>query len=74
MLYLNPPDPVTVSENWQIRYWPNFFDNNGAKSFKNVNNCLNAIFYFYLETSGGQSSNLVLLYLNMVHFINASVN
>ncbi len=32
---------------------------------KNVNNYLNTNIYFYLETSGGQSSNL---YLNVVHF------
>jgi len=38
---------------------------------KNVNNCLNIIIYFNLETSGGQSSNL---YLNVVHFFNIIVN
>jgi hypothetical protein len=37
---------------------------------KNVNNCLNTNIYSYLETSGGQSSNL---YLNVVHFFNTSV-
>ncbi len=31
----------------------------------NVNNNLNANIYSYLETSGGQSSNI---YLNVVHF------
>ncbi len=40
-------------------------------ALKNVNNCLNANIYTYLETSGGQSSNL---YLNVVHFFNTSVN
>ncbi len=40
-------------------------------SLKNVNNCLNANIYSYLETSGGQSSNL---FLNGVHFFNTSVN
>jgi len=40
-------------------------------ALKNANNCLNANIYSYLETSGGQSSNL---YLNVVHFFNASVN
>ncbi len=35
-------------------------------AWKNVNNCLNANIYFYLKTSGGQSSNL---YLNIVHFL-----
>ncbi len=39
--------------------------------FKNVNNYLNINTYSYLETSGGQSSNL---YLNLVHFLNTSVN
>jgi hypothetical protein len=34
-------------------------------AFKNVNNWLNTNIYSYLETSGGQSSNL---YLNVVHF------
>ncbi len=40
-------------------------------AFENVNNCLNTNIYSYLETSGGQSSNL---YLNVVHFFNISVN
>ncbi len=35
------------------------------------NNCLNTNIYTYLETSGGQSSNL---YSNVVHFFNTSVN
>jgi hypothetical protein len=47
------------------------YSNNGTKHFKNVNNRLNTRIYSYLETSGGQSSNL---YLNVVHFFNASVN
>jgi hypothetical protein len=34
-------------------------------AFKNVNNCLNTNIYSYLETSGGQSSNLNLY---VVHF------
>jgi hypothetical protein len=38
---------------------------NGTAHIKNVNNCWNANFSFYVETSGGQSSNL---YLN-VHFL-----
>jgi hypothetical protein len=41
------------------------------RTLKNVNNCLNTNIYSYLETSGGQSSNL---YLNVVHFFNISVN
>jgi hypothetical protein len=36
-----------------------------------LNNYLNANIYFYLETSGGQSSNL---YVHVVHFFNTSVN
>ena len=40
-------------------------------TFKNVNNCLNINIYSYLETSGGQSSNL---YLNVVHFFYTRVN
>jgi hypothetical protein len=43
----------------------------GTASFKNVNNCLNTNIYSYLETSGGQSSNLNL---NVVHFFNTFVN
>jgi hypothetical protein len=40
---------------------------NGTACFKNVNKCLNTNnIYSYLETSGGQSSNL---YLNVVHFL-----
>jgi len=33
--------------------------------------CLNTNIYFYLETPGGQNYNLNL---NVVHFINTSVN
>ncbi len=40
-------------------------------ALKNVNNYLNTHIYSYLETSGGQSSNI---YLNVVHFFNTSVN
>jgi hypothetical protein len=41
------------------------------RAFKNVNKYLNTNIYSYLETSGGQRSNL---YLNVVHFVNTSVN
>ncbi len=34
-------------------------------TLKIVNNCLNTNIYSYLETSGGQSSNL---YFNVAHF------
>jgi hypothetical protein len=40
-------------------------------TLKNVNNHLNTNIYFYLETSGGQSSNL---YLIEVRLFNSSVN
>ncbi len=40
-------------------------------ALQNVNNYLNTNIYSHLETSGGQSSNL---YLNVVHFLNTSVN
>jgi hypothetical protein len=38
---------------------------------KNINNCLNTTIYSYLETSGGQSSNL---YLGVGHFFDIGVN
>ncbi len=40
-------------------------------SLKNVNNYMHINIYSYLETSGGQSSNL---YLNVARFFNTSVN
>jgi hypothetical protein len=40
-------------------------------ALKSVNYCLSANIYSYLETSGGQSSNL---YLNVVHIFNSSVD
>ena len=49
---------------------PKFY--NGTVCFKkNVNNCLNTNIYSYLETYGGKSYNI---YLNVVHFLNTSVN
>ncbi len=44
---------------------------NGTARSKNVNNCLNTNISFYLETSGGQNSNL---YLNVALIFNISVN
>jgi hypothetical protein len=41
------------------------------RTYKTVNNGLNKNIHSYLETSGGQSSNL---YLNVVHFFNTSLN
>jgi hypothetical protein len=41
------------------------------RALQNVNTCLNTNIYSYLETSGGQNSNL---YLNVVHFLNTCVN
>jgi hypothetical protein len=40
-------------------------------ALKNVSDCLNTNIYSYLETSGGQSSNL---YLNVFHFFNNSAD
>ncbi len=40
-------------------------------ALKHVNNCLNTNIYSYLETYGGQNSNL---YFNVDHFFNTSVN
>ena len=40
-------------------------------TLKNVNNNLNTNIYYFLETSGGQSSNI---YLNVVHFFHTTVN
>jgi hypothetical protein len=44
---------------------------NVTARFKNVSNCLNTNISFYLDTSGGQNSNL---YLNVVPFFDPSVN
>ncbi len=41
------------------------------RALKNVNNNLNMNIYSYLDTSGGQNSDT---YLNVVHFLNTSVN
>jgi hypothetical protein len=41
------------------------------RALKIVNNSLNTNIYSCLETSGGQSLNL---HLNVVHFVNTSVN
>ncbi len=41
------------------------------RTFKNVNNYFNINIYSYLETFGGQSSNL---YLNVVLYFNPRVN
>ncbi len=41
------------------------------RTFENVNSCLNTNIYSYLETSGGQSSNL---YLNVAHFLTPVLN
>ncbi len=40
-------------------------------ALENVNKYLNTNVYSYLETSGGQSSNL---HLNVVHFFNTGIN
>ncbi len=36
-------------------------------ALKNVDICLNTSIYFYLETSGGQSSNVYLSIVNFFH-------
>ena len=41
------------------------------RTLKIASNCLNKNIYSYLETSGGQSSNLSL---NVVHFFNTGVS
>ncbi len=41
------------------------------RALKNVNNYLNTNIYSYLETSGGQNTNI---YLKVVHFFNTIVN
>jgi hypothetical protein len=41
------------------------------RALKNVNNCFEYQHLLFLETSGGQSSNL---YLNAVPFFNTSVD
>jgi hypothetical protein len=41
------------------------------RTLQNVNNGFNTNIYSNLETSGGQSYNL---YLNVVQFVNTSVN
>ncbi len=46
-------------------------DSMEQRTLKNVNNYLKTNIYSYLETSGGQSSNL---YLNVAHFFNARVH
>ncbi len=40
-------------------------------TLRNINNYLNTNIYSYLETSGGQSSNV---YSKVVNFFNTSVN
>jgi hypothetical protein len=37
------------------------------RALKNANNCLNTNIYSYLETSGGQSSNLHLNFINCLY-------
>jgi hypothetical protein len=41
------------------------------RTLKNVNNCLNTNIYSYLDTSGGKS---YILYFNVIHFFNTSIN
>jgi hypothetical protein len=58
----------------EILHYLALFGGAGIKkqqALKIVHNCLNTNIYFYLGTSGGQSSNQ---YLNVGHFFNTSVN
>ncbi len=60
-----------ITDDWFTKYTNITTKINGTVHFKNVNNYLNTDIYFYLETSGGKSSNL---YLNVGHFFNTSIN
>ncbi len=57
------PTDITIVH--QLNAWPM-----EQSTLKNVNNYLNTNIYSYLETFGGQSTNL---YLNAVHFLNPNV-
>ncbi len=61
------------TEKWANRQklWMDRWSTTEQHALKAVNNCLNMNIYSYLETSGGQSSNL---YFNVVHFFNTSIN
>jgi hypothetical protein len=79
-LYLNGvhfcSTPVLIRHLWQLKtivfhigiQYALFYETEHSKK---SNNCLNTNIYSYLETSGGKSYTL---YLNVVHFINTSVN
>ncbi len=62
------PFATVGNERENIKYSHDF---NGIVCFKNELNHLDININSYLETFGGQSSNL---YLNVIHFFNASVN
>jgi hypothetical protein len=62
---------LKVIKNREGMLFPAGSNFNFKARFKNVSNCLNNNIYLYLETSGGQSSNL---YLYVGHFLNISVN
>ncbi len=47
------------------------FNSMEEHTLKNVNNCLNTNIYSYVESSGGQSSNL---YFDIIHFSNTSAS
>jgi hypothetical protein len=57
---------ITASLTKSLLYWPM-----EQHALKNVNNCWNTNISFFLETSGGQKSNL---YLNVVYFFNTSID
>ncbi len=55
----------------KTKEWNQLNLSQGKHSLKNVSSCLKTDIYSYLETSGGQSSNL---YLNVVHIFNSNLN
>jgi hypothetical protein len=66
MLWKNKLKPILIIASKALE------QNNGTAHFKKCKKkYLNTIIYSYLETSGGQSSNL---YINVVNFFNDSVN
>ncbi len=55
--------PKSLTVKWTVNRYP--------CHFKNANNCLDTNIYSYLETYGGQSSDLYRIF---VHYFNTSVN
>ncbi len=53
-----PPSALFTVDSFPLGF--NEADTMEQRTLKNVNKCLNTNIYSYLETSGGQSSNLYL--------------